>query len=302
MVVGEKEGCVPALTWLCLKLTIFQRDSNVQGALQYVTRHAHGPQDIQPLQSILIHNEYSFLNILAWPVPDIDVEVYDPPALLGATVPTRVAISFRSTSLSWVPPLAILDAVMTALPLDSLVMLAAQDLELTDYSRPCALQQDLSRQRQQFWLRHLPKWPLLRRVRLASHVERGFIEALLEDNGGRESPLLPSLTELVLSKGELRAPWTCCLCDAMMKRVEQGVPLEILDLCMYHRYRDDSAAIRSLSEIVVDVLEPSFRGGPEEELDATAKKTRRMTAMWEHLTRCPFAKDENKDKEDDDDE
>ncbi|KAN0134354.1 hypothetical protein V8E53_007852 [Lactarius tabidus] len=280
---------LPALTWLCLKLTILQRDSNVttvQGALPYVARHGHGPQDIQPLQSILIHNEYSFLNILAWPVPDIDVEVYDPPALLGATVPYA-----RGDLLS------VNFTLLGSPPCDT-----GRDLELTDYSRPCALQQDLSRQRQQFWLRHLPKWPLLRRVRLASHVERGFIEALLEDNGGRESPLLPSLTELVLSKGELRAPWTCCLCDAMMKRVEQGVPLEILDLCMYHRYRDDSAAIRSLSEIVVDVLEPSFRGGPEEELDATAKKTRRMTALWEHLTRGPFAEDENKDKEDDDGE
>jgi hypothetical protein len=89
---------LPALTWLCLKLLIFQRDSNVQGVLPYVARHAHGPQDVQPLQSILIRHDESRIDILAWPVPDIDVEVqvHDPPALLGATVPTRVAISLRS--------------------------------------------------------------------------------------------------------------------------------------------------------------------------------------------------------------
>jgi hypothetical protein len=193
------------------------------------------------------------------------------------------------------PKREMLDAAMTALPLDSLVMLSAQDLDGLS-----GLAQDLSTQ--QFWLRHLPKWPLLRRVRLAPPVDRGFIEALLEDNGGRENPLLPSLTELVLVKSSLYdAAWACCLCDALMKRVEQGVPLEILDLRMYRACRDDSAEIRSLSEIVVDVLEPNFRGGPEEELDATAQKTRRMMRLWERLARGPFTEDGNIDEEDDGD-
>jgi hypothetical protein len=293
---------LPALTWLCLILTNYRNDNSVQEVLPYIVQHAHGAQDIQPLQSILIRNYSSRLDILAWPVPDIDVEVqvHDPPALLGATVLTRVAISFRRKS--WSNDTAhpeILDAIMTALPLDSLVMLAAQDLDLMDYH--IALQQDLSRQ--QFWLRHLPKWPLLRRVRLGADVERGFIETLLEDSGGRENPLLPSLTELVLASsnvtsGDLRAPWTRCLCDALIKRVEQGVPLEILDLSTYRQRPDDSAEIRSLSEIVVDVLGPSFMGGPEEDLDATAQKTHRMMTLWGDLARGPFAEDENIDEED----
>ncbi|KAN0134341.1 hypothetical protein V8E53_007839 [Lactarius tabidus] len=286
---------LPALTWLCLKLLIFQRDSNVQGVLPYVARHAHGPQDVQPLQSILIRRYESRIDVLAWPVPDIDVEVqvHDPPALLGATVTTRVAISLKREGWTGNAELEMLDAAMTALPLDSLVMLAAQDL-----GGLCSL--DLSMQ--QFWRHHLPKWPLLRHVRLAPPVDRGFIEALLEDNGGRENPLLPSLTELVLVKSSLYdAAWACCLCDALMKRVEQGVPLEILDLRMYRACRDDSAEIRSLSEIVVDVLEPNFRGGPEEELDATSQKTRRMMRLWERLARGPFTEDGNIDEEDDGD-
>ncbi|KAN0134353.1 hypothetical protein V8E53_007851 [Lactarius tabidus] len=262
---------LPALAWLCLIPVIYRNDSNMQleGALPYVVRHAHGPQDIQPLQSILIRSYSRHLDILAWPVPNIDVEVHDPPALLGATISTRVAISFKSSKY-WSNDdvqSEILDAVMTALPLDSLVMLAVQDL---DNLSPLA--RDLSTQ--QFWLRHLPKWPLLRRVRLAPPVDRGFIETLLEDNGGRGNPLVPSLTELILVKSELRAPWTRCLCDALMKRVEQGVPLEILDIRIE---------------------------GPEKELDTRAQKTRRMMRLWEPLAHGPFAEDGNIDEEDDDD-
>ena len=290
---------LPALTWLCL-IQLYQKNSSVQGALQYVARHAHGSQDIQPLQSILISTYYSTrLDILAWAVPNIDVEVHDPPTLLGATVPTRVAISFRSEDWSLRNDyLEILDAVMTALPLDSLVMLAAQDL--------VGLAHDLT---DQFWLRHLPKWPLLRRVRLSPPVDRGFLEALLEDNGGPESPLLPSLRELVIGQGQYSSrgsAWTC-LCDALIKRVEQRVPLEVLDLRMYYPSLHLSAEVRALSEIVVNVLEPNLKGGPEEELDASEQMTRRMQRLWELLARDTFAEDvdtneENEDEDEDDED
>jgi hypothetical protein len=297
---------LPALTWLCLILISYQNDNSLQGVLPYVARHAHGPQDIQPLQSLLVRNrDYldrlgNRLDILAWPVPDIDVEVqvHDSPALLGATVPTRLAMSFRSEN--WQSDAAhpeILNAMMTALPLDNLVMLSAQDLDLTDYHHTSA-HQDLSRQ--QLWLRHLPKWPLLRRVRLGPYVKRGFIETLLEDDGGRENPILPSLTELVLVKSELHASWARCLCDALTKRMEQGVPLGILDLSAYDRSPDDPTEVRLLSEVVVDVLAPNFMLGPEENLDAAAQKSRRMTRLWDNLVRGPFAEDENTDEEDED--
>jgi hypothetical protein len=291
---------LPALTWLCLILIRCRNDNNMQGALPYVARHAHGPQDVQPLQSIIIrnHSHLDRLDILAWPVPDIDVELqaHDPPTLLGATVPTRMAISFRNWSSRVALP-EILDAMMTALPLDNLVMLAAQDLDLIDYYQNA--QQDLSRQ--QLWLRHLPKWHLLRRVRLGPHVKRGFIETLLEDDGGRENPILPSLTELVLVNSELHAVWTHSLCDALMKRVEQGIPLEFLDLSAYRQSPDDPTKVRLLSEIVVDVLAPNYRWSFEKDLDASARKTRRMMTLWEDLVRGPFAEDENIDEEDDDD-
>ena len=288
---------LPALTSLCLILIINPNDSNVQRALPYVARHAHGSQDIQPLQSILISSHSMHcLNILAWPVPNIDVEVHDPPTLLGATVPTRVAISFRSKDWSSDAHPEILDAVMAALPLDSLVMLSAQDLDGDD-----TLAQDLSKRR--FWLRHLPKWPLLRRVRLAPPVIYGFLATLLKDNGGRESPLLPSLTDLVIvmDPSDCVDPASTHLCNALIKRVEQGVPLEILDLRMYYPSHDTSAEIRALSEIVVNVLEPNLEGGPEERLDASAQMTLRMMRSWSLLAHGPFAKDDNIDEEGGDD-
>ncbi|KAH8992339.1 hypothetical protein EDB92DRAFT_1987493, partial [Lactarius akahatsu] len=63
---------LPALTSLCV--TVISRvDSggDVQRVLSYVARHAHGPQDTGPLQSVLIHCHRARADILAWPVADI---------------------------------------------------------------------------------------------------------------------------------------------------------------------------------------------------------------------------------------
>ncbi|KAH9017804.1 hypothetical protein EDB85DRAFT_2014657 [Lactarius pseudohatsudake] len=102
------------------------------------------------------------------------------------------------------------------------------------------------------WMAGLPLdslVPLLQRVRLTPFAGRGFTEMLLEDN----VPLLPSLTELVLVGTTLSARRTLHLCDALMKRVEQRVLLETLDLRTCFA---TSRAIELLSEIVVDVLSP----------------------------------------------
>ena len=82
---------------------------------------------------------------------------------------------------------------------------------------------------------------------------------LLEDDEGRERPLLPSLTELTLV--DTFQDDLCCvpLCDALRKRVEQGVPLEVVDLRMCPRrcfVSDLTAEIREISEIVAQVLDP----------------------------------------------
>ena len=228
---------LPALTWLYIAAKSHRRDGgDVQELLPHLARHAWGPHDTQPLQSMLVRGDSTRADLYAWTVADIDGEVCNSITLLASVFYARVALSV--TSRHWSLPethAGILDAAMAALPLDSLVTLTARNLTRID---------------EQVWRRHAPRWPLLRRVSLAPPAARGFREMLLNDNGGRESPLLPSLTKLVLVNTGLSARRTLRLCDALMQRVEQGVPLECLDLrtCV-----GTSHAIRLLSEIVVDV-------------------------------------------------
>ena len=270
---------VPALT--CLRLTVFSslypNYCDVQDLLPYVMRHAHIPQDAHPLQTVLISSyerDYeNYLVIAAWTVPDIDAEVHHPPALLGTTIPPRIALAFESGGeLYSGAHCQMLDTVLAALPLDDLVMLAVQDPHMVGY-----LAEDLSRQ--QFWLRNAPQWPLLQRVRVARPVTRGFLQALLEDNGGREKPMLPSLTELVVDRESSNGLSHLPICDTLMKRVEQGVPLDMLDLrtCQYDT--GSFAAVQSFSEIVINVLGP----------DPEARK--RITSMWDALACGPFTED-----------
>ena len=231
---------LPALTWLFLEAKCCRWDgSDVQEILPYIARHAHGPQDSQPLQSLYVSGERTRTDILAWTKPDIDVELNTPTALFVATRSARVTFIVVNEIQSPTIDADIFDAAMTALPLDSLVTLSAQNrTRFFD---------------KQVWLRNAPRWPLLKRVRLAPPAARGFREMLLEDIGVSESTLLPSLIKLVLVESALSERRTLRLRDALMKRVEQGVPLETLDLgnCLA-----TNRAIELLSEIVVDVLRP----------------------------------------------
>ncbi|KAH9174521.1 hypothetical protein EDB89DRAFT_1951351 [Lactarius sanguifluus] len=145
---------------------------------------------------------------------------------------------------------------MRALPLDGLVTLTAQNHTWT-----------LNRY---FWLLCGPRWSLLQRVRLTPPGERGFMEMLLDDHGGRESPLLPSLTTLILVDAALLKRRALHLCDALMKRVEEGVPLETLDL---RKCLATSRVIELLSEIVVDVLGPeeTFETGSQIRSESVAR-------------------------------
>jgi hypothetical protein len=256
---------LPALTWLCITAkSYFPSGSDAQRILQCIARHAHSPQDSHPLQSVLIRGERKRAEILAWPEPDIDVNVHDPHALLAATRSARVVLSV--TSEGSVYARQTLATAMAVLPLDSLVTLTAHHGWLD----------------QQFWLSQAKRWPLLQRVRLAPPAARGFREMLLQDNGGLEHPLLPSLKRLDLIGATLSARRTISLCDALMRRVEQGVPLEALGLstCLA-----TSRAVRLLSEIVVDAAEPlEPKGG--------------ILCSWDSAARGLFVNDDDSGKED----
>ena len=289
---------LPALT--SLRLTAIDPPTNassVQQCLPYVVRHVNGPQDDQPLQSVLIRNRDYYLELLAWPVPDIDTLVHDPPSFLGVTLPTRVKLSFRSEDDDHHK---IFEIMMTTLPLDGLLTLVAVDLqEQSKYS------QDLTMQ--QFWLPLSPNLPVLRRVRLGDMSSPGFIQALLEDDGGCENPLFPSLTALALH-ASFFDDWPLRLCDTLMKRVEQRVPLETLDLLMWYMYPYNPVTVRLFNEIVADVLYPLYFLGREDLEDADdeercgtgRKMLDKMVSLWSPLSLLPFSDDDNEETEDDD--
>ena len=102
---------------------------------------------------------------------------------------------------------------------------------------------------------------------------------MLEDNGGREVLRLPSLTELVVVDYSLYELSLLPLRDALMKRVEQGIPVKTLDLRMCVPDLDAPVEdwFRSLSELAVNVL------GPE-----TSETREQMESMWETVARGPF--------------
>ena len=283
---------LPALTSLYLTGIDPPINGSVQEFLPYVAQHFHGPQDIRPLQSVLIRDHWDELDLLAWPVPDIDTFFHDPPAFLGTTLPTRVKLSFRNINGN--AHLKIFETMMAALPLDCLLTLVAVDLK-------GSLSQDLIIQ--QFWLRLLPNWPLLQRVRLAPITLRGFIMALLEDC---KNPLLPSLTELALAETTLDAHQTLCLRDVLMKRMEQGAPLKTLDLRMCRRDPYNLVAVQSLSVIAIDILRPLDFLGPEDTEESRSAgffMFATMLTMWEPFLPYPcYSGDDDSEYEGSEDE
>ena len=237
---------LPALTCLAVKTFSCLVDGiDVRDVLPYIPQHAHGSQDTQPLQSVLIRGNRRGADILAWPVPNIDLEVHGS-TLLAATTPARVALSLWSKVRGdrFDTQNEIFGMAMAAIPLDGLVRLITQESLKPPFDK--------------FWLPNLPRYPLLQHMRLASNAVTKFIDWLQADEGGRENPLLPSLKELVLANACLSEDWTLHLCEALMKRVEQGVPVEMLDLrtCCLDFASAYLAAVRLLGEIVVDVLGP----------------------------------------------
>jgi hypothetical protein len=179
------------------------------------------------------------LDILAWPAFNINDADGD------ATLSERLALSVTCLGLgrdidAFDELVEILDAAVTALPLDNLVTFTSR--------RSTQIGPDA-----EFWRHHEPRWPLLKHLHLGlfpAHIVR---EMLLQDNGGRERPLFPSLTRLELDDCALSERRTLRLCDALMNRVEQGVPLEVLDL---RTCPATSHGVQLLSEIVVDVWAP----------------------------------------------
>jgi hypothetical protein len=95
---------------------------------------------------------------------------------------------------------------------------------------------------------------MLKQVFLVPTAVRAFRQMLEEDTPPNGPPRLPQLTKLVLSKVLLTTLRTCHLRNMLVKRKEQGAPLEALDLrtCI-----GSERSIQSLSETVGNVQVPA---------------------------------------------
>ena len=258
-------------------------DLEVLGLLPYVTLHTHGPQDTQPLQSMLIYTSYERVDMLAWTVPDIDLHVQDSSVILDMMLSARVSFSItnwhRSSAVNM--NTRMFDAVLAALPLDSLVTLNAPDRTRFD---------------EQVWRSHAQRWRLLHCVRLGVPAALGFREFVINDNREHECSSFPSLIKLgvVDSLSELTGPRIRDLCDILTKRVEQGVPLKVVDMSTCNV--PDRTALEQLSELGVDVW------GPTDERSETRKPsfTSYYSGVRDLLVQDNSDLDSDVDEDDDD--
>jgi hypothetical protein len=236
---------LPTLTWLHVNVESHdQEGEDVLQVIPYVVRNACVLQDVEPIRSILIGGERKYTEILTWATPGADVNVCRTDTLDDISRSTCFLFAAKSNQWNCGVDAAIFDALLTLLPMNYVSTLTA--LYRTRLSK-------------EFWLRHASRLPLLEQARLVPTAVTAFRKMLAEDIPlDSDGPQLPMLTKLILLGVRLTSIRTLHLRDTLIERVEQGVPLEYLDLrtCFAVNRRQDRA-IQLLAEIVVDVDVPS---------------------------------------------
>jgi len=237
----------PALTSLHVAAESNHEDGeDVQGLIPLVVRNANGPQDTVPLQSMLVRGESMRAAIVAWSIPNADLEVPSPTAPLNTAVSARLV--FSAWGNGWWRDLTsteVLDSILIQLPVNAVSTLTTQ----SNYARST----------EEFWLRHVPRLAMLKQARLAPTAIRAFKQMLVGDVSHNSPRWLPQLAKLILVGVSLTAIRTYHLRDMLVKRREQGAPLEALDLrtCIAVEH-----AIELLAEAVGNVRGPTITPGP----------------------------------------
>jgi hypothetical protein len=231
---------LPTLTWLRVNVESHDREGeDVLPVIPYVVRNVCVLQDIEPIRSIMIAGERKCTEVYAWTTPGADVKVCGPGTLDHMSRSACLMFAARGDRWNYRVDTAIFDALLTLLPMNSVSTLTAQNC-----TRLC----------KESWLRYASRLPLLEQARLVPTAVRAFKEMLAEDIPlDSDGPQLRMLTKLILLDVRLTAIRTFHLRGMLIKRAEQGVPLEYLDLrtCIAA-----NRAIQLLAEIVVDVQEP----------------------------------------------
>ena len=281
-IAASAESCALALAHLVLPALISLHVScksqswegdDVRLVIPYVARNAHGPQDTAPLQTILLNGQVIYAEIVAWTVPDADVEIDDLVALDEASASARLVLTVIPDS-EWIDgtDTVIFDIMLSHLPLNAISTLSAQNN---------------TRLSKELWLSHASRLTMLKRALLVPTAVRAFREMLEEDAPPSGIPRLPRLTKLILSNVSLTALRTYHLRDMLVKRKEHGAPLEVLDLrtCF-----GTERAIQLLSETVGDIQGPA----------TTLKVGQSAFFNWERSV-GPFDEEERTDDDEYDD-
>jgi hypothetical protein len=233
---------LPTLTWLHVDVKSHDNEGeDVQLVIPYIAQNVYVLQDIEPIRSILIAGKRTCAEVCAWAMPDADleadVEICDPASVDNMSC--SACLMFSATGDKWRIGVdtAIFDALLTHISLNSVLTLTAHNS---------------SRLSKEFWLKHASRLPLLEQACLVP-VSVGAFRGMLAEDTPPDGPRLPSLTRLILLDVTLTAPRMYHLGDMLIKRVEEGVPVEFLDLSTCF---GADRATQFFAEIVVDVLEP----------------------------------------------
>ncbi|KAF8492739.1 hypothetical protein F5888DRAFT_1806551 [Russula emetica] len=230
---------LPTVTWLHVNVESHDREGeDVLPVIPYVVRNVCVLQDIEPIRSIMIAGERKCTEVYAWTTPGADVKVCGPGTLDDMSRSACLMFAARGDEWNYGVDTgtAIFDALLTLLPMNSVSTLTAQNC---------------TRLSKDSWLRYASRLPLLEQARLVPTAVRAFKEMLAEDIPlDSDGPQLPMLTKLILLDVRLTAIRTFHLRDMLIERVEQGAPLEYLDL---RTCEAADRAIQLLAEIVVDV-------------------------------------------------
>ena len=136
-ITTSAKGCALALAHLVLPALI-SLDANSQSQswdgddvrllIPYVARNAHGPQDAAPLQTILLDGDLTHARIVAWTLPDADVDICDFGTLIEASASARLILAVSSDS-GWRDgtDTVIFNAMLSTLPLHTISTLSAQN-------------------------------------------------------------------------------------------------------------------------------------------------------------------------------
>jgi hypothetical protein len=234
---------LPALTRLHIHVKSHdQGGEDVLLLIPYVAQYVCVLHEIEPNRSIHIGGERRCTEVLTWTAPGADVNVMRRGMVDPLDDTSRSAcFLFAAKNYGWNIGVfaAILDALLTILPMNSVSTLTTRNS---------------TRLSKEFWLKHAAKLPSLEQARLFHNSIAAFKKMLAEDiSFDSDGPRLPMLTKLSLLEVELTSIRVLHLRDTLIERVEQGVPLEYLELrtCVSAK-----GTIKLLEEIVVDVREP----------------------------------------------